>query len=165
MNLADRGGGGLKRFGPQSDVDRWVFDVDGCLIDSLSGTSLRPGARELLADLCSKPYQVLLWSAGGADYALERAQQFGLVTHADGFFAKEGRDAAGHYLTGHLPGVADRTIFVDDRPEDLADDLHVLAVSPYLTDDRYDRGLQIVARWAGLGVPPPPVPAPADGVV
>src|SRR5581483_7077971 len=29
----------------------WVFDVDGCIVDSLTGTSLRPGARELLEHL------------------------------------------------------------------------------------------------------------------
>jgi FMN phosphatase YigB (HAD superfamily) len=148
---------------PQSDVDCWVFDIDGCLVDSLSGTSLRPGARELLAELCSTPGRVLLWSAGGSDYALERARQFELVAHVDGFFAKEGRDAAGRYRTEHLPVLADRTIFVDDRPEDLAEDLHVFAVSPYLTDDRHDRGLEGVVRLAGLGAPPP-VPAPAEGV-
>ena len=27
----------------------WAFDVDGCLVDSLTGTSLRPGALEVLA--------------------------------------------------------------------------------------------------------------------
>jgi len=25
----------------------WVFDIDGCLVDLLTGRSLRPGAREL----------------------------------------------------------------------------------------------------------------------
>ena len=34
-----------------TETDGWVFDVDGCLVDSLTGTSLRPGARELLARL------------------------------------------------------------------------------------------------------------------
>jgi long-chain acyl-CoA synthetase len=145
----------------QSDVDCWVFDIDGCLVDSLSGTSLRPGARELLTGLCSRPSSVLLWSAGGGDYALERARQFGLTAHVNGFFAKDGRDAAGHYRTEHLPIVVDRTIFVDDRPEDLADDLRVIAVSPYLTDDRHDRGLEHILRSAAQRRPPPPVPAPA----
>jgi hypothetical protein len=29
-----------------SEIQRlvWTFDVDGCLVDSLTGTSLRPGA-------------------------------------------------------------------------------------------------------------------------
>jgi len=89
-----RGGRGLNGSMAQSDVDCWVFDIDGCLVDSLSGTSLRPGARELLTGLCSRPSSVLLWSAGGGDYALERARQFGLTAHVNGFFAKDGRDAA-----------------------------------------------------------------------
>ena len=37
-----------RRGAPLPAADCWVFDVDGCLVDSLTGTSLRPGARELL---------------------------------------------------------------------------------------------------------------------
>ena len=39
---------------------------------------------------------------------------------------------------------------MDDRPEDLSPDLTVVAVSPYLVDDPHDRGLDEVARRAGL---------------
>jgi long-chain acyl-CoA synthetase len=125
----------------------WVFDVDGCLVDSLSGTSLRPGARELLAHL--KPgHRVFLWSAGGDEYARARAAQFGVDDLVDGYFAKDGRDADGRYLTAHLPLVAGRSVFVDDRPEDLADVLEVILVSPYLVDDRFDRGLDKV--WTAV---------------
>ena len=31
--------------------DVWVFDLDGCIVDSLTGSSLRPGTLELLARL------------------------------------------------------------------------------------------------------------------
>ena len=41
-----------------------------------------------------------------------------------------------------------------DRPEDLADELEVIAVSPYLSDDPHDRGLRAVARRAGLSSSP-----------
>jgi len=129
-------------------VDCWVFDVDGCLVDSLTGTSLRPGARELLEHLGGGS-RVILWSAGGGGYARSRAEQFRLDGHVSDYFPKEGRDDDGCYLTGHLPVDVARTVFVDDRPEDLPGDLDVLAVSPYLSDDPHDHGLEPVAQRAG----------------
>ena len=129
----------------------WVFDVDGCLIDSLTGSSLRPGAGDLLEHLSNQGHRVILWSAGGAAYAAVRAREFGVDHLVEGFFAKEGRDAGGHYLTAHLPFGPGHVVFVDDRPEDLdRGRLDVLAVSPYLSDDPFDRGLRHVARRAGL---------------
>jgi long-chain acyl-CoA synthetase len=132
---------------PQRDNVCWVFDVDGCLVDSLTGTSLRPGARDLLTRLWAQS-RVLLWSAGGDDYARTRAAQFGLDGLVDGYFAKDGRDADGRYLTAHLPLGTGRTVFVDDRPEDLADSFDVIAVSPYLVEDRFDRGLDVALAAA-----------------
>jgi long-chain acyl-CoA synthetase len=129
--------------------DYWVFDVDGCLIDSLTGTSLRPGARELLDSLAGRA-TVLLWSAGGDTYARARAEQFQMDHLVSGYFSKEGRDAGGRYLTTHLPLGPGHAVFVDDRPEDLDHRLDVIAVSPYLSDDPHDRGLRAVARRAGL---------------
>src|SRR5271168_1288180 len=82
--------------------DCWVFDVDGCLVDSLTGTSLRPGARELLDSLAGRA-RVLFWSAGGDDYARARAEQFQVDHLVNGYFSKEGRNAEGHYLTTNLP--------------------------------------------------------------
>ena len=132
-----------------SDAGCWVFDVDGCLVDSLTGTSLRPGAREILEHLAGRT-RVFLWSAGGDDYARERAGQFGVDHLVSGYFSKEGRDVDGCYLTTHLPVCRGTAVFVDDRPEDLAAHIEVLAVSPYLAEDRHDRGLEQVARRAGL---------------
>ncbi len=135
----------------------WIFDVDGCLIDSLTGTSLRPGARDILEHLAATGRRAILWSAGGDAYARGRAEQFGLAGLIDGFFAKDGRDADGYYLTTHLPlpHPQDRpTVFVDDRPEDLDPTLPVIAVSPYLSDDPFDRGLDGVAGRAGLAGTP-----------
>ena len=134
-------------------VDSWVFDVDGCLIDSLTGTSLRPGARDVLEHLARQGRHIILWSAGGEAYARARAEEFGLDHLVSGCFAKEGRDGDGCYLTAHLALHTDHAVFVDDRPENLPRILNVLAVSPYLSDDPHDRGLQRVARRAGL-VPP-----------
>ncbi len=136
-----------------SDADCWVFDVDGCLVDSLTGTSLRPGAKEILHSLAGRT-RVLLWSAGGDDYAQARARQFQVDHLLSGFFSKEERDTRGHYVTAHLPIGPGSAVFVDDRPEDLAEDLEVVAVSPYLAGDAHDRGLEVVAQRAGL----PPFP-------
>ena len=79
-----------------------------------------------------------------------RAGQFGVDHLVSGYFSKEGRDADGCYLTAHLPVCRRTAVFVDDRPEDLAAELDVLVVSPYLAEDRHDRGLEQVARRAGL---------------
>jgi long-chain acyl-CoA synthetase len=145
---------GRPRGGETSSIaDCWVFDVDGCLVDSLTGTSLRPGARELLDSLAGRA-RVLLWSAGGDTYARARAEQFQVDHLVNGYFSKEGRDAGGRYLTTHLPLGRGTVVFVDDRPEDLADELDVLAVSPYLSDDPHDRGLGAVSKRAGLASSP-----------
>jgi long-chain acyl-CoA synthetase len=128
----------------------WVFDVDGCLVDSLSGTSLRPGARRLLEYLSRRRCTVLLWSAGGASYAQSRAEAFDLAGLVTSCHAKGGRDASGSYETGHLPLGDARVVFVDDHPEDLSALLDVMPVSPYLSHDPYDRGLEAVLRRVGL---------------
>jgi long-chain acyl-CoA synthetase len=132
-----------------STAGRWVFDVDGCLVDSLTGTSLRPGARELLDSLASRA-RVLLWSAGGDTYARARAEQFQMDHLVNGYFSKDGRDSGGCYLTAHLPLGPGPAVFIDDRPEDLDERLDVIAVSPYLSNDPHDRGLRDVARRAAL---------------
>jgi long-chain acyl-CoA synthetase len=132
-------------------ADAWVFDVDGCLIDSLTGTSLRPGAMNLLAHL-GRRNRVLLWSAGGGSYARERAERFAVDEHVSAYFSKDERDSDGNYRIGHLSLDAAYAVFIDDRPEDLAADLDVVAVSPYIAPDPHDRGLASVARRAGLGL-------------
>jgi long-chain acyl-CoA synthetase len=143
------GGGASAKHAVRSGACAWVFDLDGCLIDSLTGTSLRPGAMELLEHL-ARSNRVVLWSAGGDDYARDRAKQFGVDGHVSAYFSKSGRDDDGNYRTGHLEVDAGSAVFVDDRPEDLAIDLDVVAVSPYLAPDPHDRGLVSAARLAGL---------------
>jgi len=141
---------GSSRDGATASAGCWVFDVDGCLVDSLTGSSLRRGARDLLAQLAAGGVRVILWSAGGDRYARARAEQFGLDGLVDAYHAKSGRDPEGHYATTHLgvgPGPA---VFVDDRPEDLAGDLDVRGVSPYLADDPHDRVLEELAAAARL---------------
>ncbi len=124
--------------------------MDGCLVDSLTGTSLRPGARAILEHLGAERRRVVLWSAGGDTYARARAEELHVDHLVDGCFTKDGRDADGCYRTSHLGLGGRRAVFVDDRPEDLAPGLDVLAVSPYLANDPYDRGFEDVARRVGL---------------
>jgi phosphoglycolate phosphatase-like HAD superfamily hydrolase len=119
----------------------WVFDLDGCIVDSHTGTSLRPGALELLEQLRSVGARVVLWSAGGADYARRRADEHGVTSLFDAFHEKDGRDGAGRYLTAHFLADHRRVVFVDDRPEDMPEDAEVIAVSPYLGQNPHDRGL------------------------
>lgn len=118
----------------------WVFDVDGTLVDSLTGTSLRPGAEELLIRLRSEGCSVFLWSAGGADYARQRAEQHRIDLLFDAFHGKDDRDVAGSYIAKFLDAPLDAT-YVDDRPEDLPVGADIITVSPYLASDEFDRGL------------------------
>jgi long-chain acyl-CoA synthetase len=132
------------------DLNRvWAFDVDGTIIDSLSGTSLRPGVQQLLVDLRATGCRILLWSAGGAAYARQRAEQHGIADLIDGCFDKDGRDAAGRYVAGFV-AAGDEVTFVDDRPEDLPVDASVEVVSPYITGDRFDGAVARLRDRVGL---------------
>jgi len=144
---------------PGSDPDRtttvWVFDVDGTLIDAMTGQSLRPGADELLSHLADCGSLVLLWSAGGAEYARRRAAERGVDRHFGGFHGKETRGADGRYLTAFLDAhrLAGRDIvFVDDMPADLPIGADVVGVRPYLAANHHDRGLDVVARRIGAEI-------------
>jgi long-chain acyl-CoA synthetase len=128
----------------------WVFDVDGTLIDSLIGNSLRPGARELLERLHTLGCTIALWSAGGAEYAEQRALEHGIAELVDWCGDKEGRDEHGRYRTDFLLDTLDGVVFVDDRPEDMPLHADVVAVSPYLAHHPHDRGLRHAATRVGL---------------
>ena len=131
-------------------ADCWVFDVDGCLIDSLTGTSLRPGARAVLEHLA----RVAGASSSGAPEATRTPGPgpSSSVWIASSVATSPSRIATAGAPSGPVisPSTGSRAVFVDDRPEDLGHDLDVLAVSPYLSDDPHDRGLEPVARRAGL---------------
>jgi long-chain acyl-CoA synthetase len=127
-----------------------VFDVDGCLIDSLTGTSLRPGAAQLLAALHADGLEIRLWSAGGAVYARQKATAHGIQRFFSSFHDKEGRDDNGRYVTDGVLSGTGPVVFVDDHPEDLPHGADVLAVSSYIYTDRHDRGLARVAARAGV---------------
>jgi long-chain acyl-CoA synthetase len=128
----------------------WAFDVDGCLVDSLTSTSVRPGALELLAHLRDSSCTTVLWSAGGADYAEGLALRLGFRSLVDAVHGKDERDASGRYVVEHLAPVDAVLVLVDDRPEDLPHGADVVSVSPYLSPNPHDRGLRAAARRAGL---------------
>jgi hypothetical protein len=130
-------------------IRTWVFDVDGTLIDSLSGRHCRPGATLVLQALNATRCNVVLWSAGGADYARERAEQHGLTPMISSFHSKEGRDSSGRYLPTFNVRWSE-TRFIDDRPEDLPESAEVIAVSPYIAENQHDTGLLVVARYVGI---------------
>jgi len=127
----------------------WWFDVDGTLIDAMTGTSLRPGAAELLAAVRRDAAAVVCWSAGGAEYARRRADAHGIADLFDGFHAKDSRDDAGRYVAPPFGDANSIAVFVDDQPDDMPHDAPVVAVHPYLAADPHDTGLVgILARLA-----------------
>ena len=143
------------------DVARetWVFDVDGCVVDSLTGTSLRPGARELLETLRARDVAVVWWSGGGAEHARRRAEHVRVVELVDGYVAKLGRDADGAYVLDHVVDDPRFAVFVDDHPEDLPAWIDVIAVSTYLSDNPHDRGLAEAGRRGESAKASPPTSA------
>lgn len=118
----------------------WLFDVDGSLVDSLTGTSLRPLAREVLVAVAAAGRDVLVWSAGGGDYARRVVDRHALGGLVRGFFDKERRGGDGRWpLPASLGDV--RVVCVDDRPEEVPVSAELIAVPPYLAPDPHDRGL------------------------
>lgn len=122
-----------------------MFDVDGCLVDSLTGTSLRPGAAALLGTLRARGQRIILWSAGGTAHARRRAAACEITGLVDDFAEKDGRDEHGRYRPDALGLGAAAVVFVDDRPEDMPVGADVRAVSPYLAPNPHDRVLVSLA--------------------
>lgn len=119
----------------------WAFDVDGCLVDSLTGTSLRPGTVETLSMLRAEGVTVLLWSAGGRDHAESRATELDFAHLIDAVYAKEIRGADGRWSTANLPAEHQPDVFVDDWPDEAPATARIVSVSPYIAPNPHDRGL------------------------
>lgn len=119
----------------------WVFDLDGTLIDSLTGESIRPYAVPLLRTLRESGTTVVVWSAGGGDYARQRCDDHGVTHLVDEFYDKEVRDAEGRWVSSHIRADATYLTFVDDRPEETPTSGRLLAVRPYIGPNPHDRGL------------------------
>lgn len=134
--------------------DAWVFDVDGCLVDEITGSTLRPLATDVFEALERTGVDIVVWSAGGADYARRRLAQFGLEDRVASFHGKLVRTSGGHWSTVEISARRRPRLFVDDRPGDLAPDVPVLAVPPYLGGSRHDRGLRAVLEAAQASAQP-----------
>jgi hypothetical protein len=119
----------------------WFFDVDACLVDSLSGASLRPLARPILEALHRRGALVVWWSAGGAEHARAMAERHGVTGLVHYFRDKLLRGADGRWTIADLPGWLRPDVCVDDRPEDTPHGPRTVAVTPYLAPDPHDRGL------------------------
>ena len=128
-----------------SDAPTWAFDLDGCLVGMLAPGDLRPLARELLESVRASGMTVVVWSAGGAEYASRIAAQVGIGHLVDGFYDKvrggDGKWRLDVFLPHHVPVVC-----VDDDPEGVPDGIRVLAVAPYLGRRPQDRGLEPILR-------------------
>ena len=119
----------------------WAFDVDGCIVDSVTGTSLRPLARSVLEQLRARGTTVVLWSAGGGDYARRHAERHGIADLIEACYDKDARDGGGRYVLTHLDEAHRPHVCVDDQPDELPLHVHRIAVVPYLAPDPHDRGL------------------------
>jgi long-chain acyl-CoA synthetase len=118
----------------------------------MSGSSLRPLAREVLTRLYREGVTLVLWSAGGREHAADIAARHTFAHLLAGIYDKRGKDDEGCLLTGHLPPAHRPDVVVDDRPEDAPAGTRVVAVAPYMTPDAGDRGLvDLLAEVAGTG--------------
>jgi phosphoglycolate phosphatase-like HAD superfamily hydrolase len=125
----------------------WAFDVDGCLIDSVTGASLRPLARDVLETLHARGVTLVLWSAGGGAYARRRAEEHGIHDLVHAYYDKDARSADGRYVTSHLDDAHQPAVCVDDQPEEMPVHVEVVGVVSYLAPDPHDRGLaELLAR-------------------
>jgi long-chain acyl-CoA synthetase len=124
-----------------SGKEVWAFDVDGTLVDSMSGTSLRPHAMELLTTLQARGVTLVLWSAGGREHAHAMSLRHRFSHLFTAIYDKGDPDASGRLPTSHLPGGHVPDVVVDDRPEEAPEGVRVLAVPCYVAPDPADRGL------------------------
>ena len=119
----------------------WAFDVDGCLIDLLGGTTLRPLAIEVLAAIAERGDVAVLWSAGGTRHAESKAAALGLSGYVSGYYEKGELDGNGRWTTAHLPERHVPHVCVDDAPEHLPTHVRGIPVRPYTAPAPHDRGL------------------------
>lgn len=135
----------------------WVFDVDGSIIDALSGNVLRPRTRDVFLALRGRGHDIVLWSAGGDDYARRKARQHGLDDLVAAYHDKSERDADGCWIADAILQVYDVEAFVDDLPHELPRRLpsgsRVVAVRPFIGGSPHDRGLRDALGPLGIHIP------------
>ena len=128
----------------------WLFDVDGTLIGSVRSNCLRPGAETLIRTLHEQEKTLVLWSAGGAEYARRMMEQFGLDRFFSAFYAKQERGKDGRYRLDHLLPQHQPDTIVDDYCGDVPVADRVIEVSQFLGSNQHDKGLEEALQMAGL---------------
>jgi len=121
-----------------TDGPAWLFDVDATLIDGVTGGHLRPHARSLLEQLQARGIRVLLWSSGGAEYALRRARQHAIDHLVDGSFSKRRQDPGGPWDMPSELRTAPPSVLVDDVPDEVPAVGEVVRGRPYLGPNPHD---------------------------
>lgn len=132
----------------------WLFDVDGTLIGSVRSDTLRPGAMELLDRLRDAGATLVLWSAGGADYARNMLAQFHLDHYFAAFYSKDRRGPDGRYMVDHLRPEHRPGTLVDDYAGDVPTAPRVIGVSQFLGGNPHDQGLNGALEIARCLQPP-----------
>jgi phosphoglycolate phosphatase-like HAD superfamily hydrolase len=126
----------------------WAFDLDGTLIGSVRSNVLRPHASALLHRLSCDGVSLVLWSAGGREYAARHAAAQGISHHFTAFYDKGMRDQTRRYTTAHFSREHRPHVFVDDAPDDLPLGADVIAVPQFIGGNSSDSALlMLLARW------------------
>jgi hypothetical protein len=123
-----------------NEREHWLFDLDGCLVDSFDGTSLRPLARELLEALLRQGHGVDIWSAGGSEYAERVAARVDIGNLIGCFWTKDRGSTGKWTLPQELAGL--RVVCVDDQPDGVPPGVEKIAVFPYLGPNPHDQVLR-----------------------
>jgi|GEM_PF-4438359 len=89
---------------------------------------------------------VVLWCAGGGDYAWRRAHQTGIAELIAAAHAKEERDAEGHWRLPVLPPEHRPAVLVDDQPHEVPPVGEIIAVLPYIGPNPWDAGLSALLQ-------------------
>jgi hypothetical protein len=121
-------------------TEHWLFDLDGCLVDSFDGTSLRPLARELLVALRGRGFGVDIWSAGGAEYAQRVASRVGILALIGSFWTKDRGPSGKWTLPTELAELS--VVCVDDQPDGVPIGVEKIPVFPYLGPNPHDQVLR-----------------------
>jgi hypothetical protein len=133
--------------------DVWVFDVDGTLIGSIRSDRLRPGVEELLGILEANGTTLVVWSAGGAEYAERMLEQFGLARRFSAFYHKETRGTDGRYRVDHMRPEHRPGTLVDDYPHEVAECARIIGVRQFLGGNSSDAGLHEAIEIARAMLP------------
>lgn len=124
-------------------IEAWWFDLDGTLTDSMAATSLRPFTIELLETLRAAGHRIVMWSAGGDDYARRVCERIEIARYFEAFHTKV-RGEGGRWVLPELDGPAHLTVCVDDQIDGVPAGVRAIRVFPYLGHNPHDRSLEAV---------------------